>query len=112
MAEAERILGRIMQGKRHDLVLTSKVGMPGAEGINQACASRLAIRTQVELSLKRLGTDYLDLYFIHRFDPDTPMQESLRAMDILVKEGKVLHIGVSNWAAWQVAKALGVAWGP
>jgi aryl-alcohol dehydrogenase-like predicted oxidoreductase len=107
--EAERILGKVMTGRRRQIVLTSKVGMPLEDDLNQGCASRLAIMTQVEKSLKRLRTEYLDIYFIHRFDPDTPMQESLEAMDVLVRQGKILHVGVSNWAAWQAAKALGIS---
>ena len=110
MGAAEEILGKLIADFRHDLVLTSKVGMRHDDGINQSRPSRLAIMTQAERSLKRLGTDYLDLYFIHRFDPDVPMEETLEALQNLVLQGKILHIGVSNWAAWQAAKALGIAW--
>jgi aryl-alcohol dehydrogenase-like predicted oxidoreductase len=109
MGVTESMLGELIQDYRHEVILTSKVAMPNEDGLNQSCASRLAIKTQAELSLKRLRTEYLDLYYIHRFDPDTAIDESLAAMELLIKQGKVLHIGVSNWAAWQIAKGLGIA---
>ena len=77
--------------------------------INAVGSSRRHIMTAVEQSLSRLKTDRIDLYFIHYFDPLTAMEETLRALDDLVRQGKVLYLGVSNWAAWQIAKALGVA---
>lgn len=95
--------------KRYDLVIATKVrGMMG-EGPNDAGLSRKHILQQVDESLERLQTDYIDLYQIHGFDPQTPMEETLETLDSLVKSGKVRYIGCSNLAAWQVMKALGIS---
>ncbi len=106
---SERILGTLMAGERDELVITSKVYFPTSEGPNSRGSSRYHIVRAVEGSLKRLNTDRIDLYFLHRFDDVTPLEESLRALDDLVRSGKVLYLGVSNFAAWQVAKANGIA---
>src|SRR5690606_8332549 len=79
------------------------------DGINNQGASQRHITRQVEASLKRLNTDRIDVYFIHRFDPDTPIENTVRALDDMVRQGKILYPAVSNWAGWQIAKALGVA---
>jgi aryl-alcohol dehydrogenase-like predicted oxidoreductase len=105
---AEEILGRCMADCRDQIVLTSKVWGPMGEDVNARGLSRRHIMLAVEASLHRLRTDRLDLYFCHMFDPATPMDETLRAMDDLVRQGKVLHPAVSNWSAWQIAKALGL----
>ncbi|MFC5452556.1 aldo/keto reductase [Paenibacillus aestuarii] len=105
----ESIIGEWLQGKRDKMVLATKCfGAMGA-GPNDQGLSRKHIMTAVEDSLRRLKTDYLDLYQAHQFDPNTPMDETLRALDDLVEQGKVRYIGVSNWRAWQVAKANGIA---
>jgi len=113
---AEEILGRLMAGQRQELVITSKVYFPMGKDINARGASRRNILSSVEGSLKRLGTDHLDIYFIHHFDDNTPLPETLRALDDLVRAGKVLYPGASNFAAWQIAKALGLSamngWAP
>ena len=106
---AEEILGRCMQGIRHDLVITSKFRFPMGDGPNQSGASRKHILKSIEHTLERLDTDYLDLYFIHRFDEITPLEETLRTLDDLVRAGMILYPAVSNFAAWQIAKALGVS---
>jgi aryl-alcohol dehydrogenase-like predicted oxidoreductase len=106
---AEEILGRLMAGCRDELVIASKVCSPMGRGVNDRGLSRRHILLQVEASLRRLQTDRLDLLFVHHFDRDTPMEETLRALDDLVSQGKVLYPGVSNWAAWQIAKALGIS---
>jgi len=106
---AEEILGRLIQSERDQLVITSKVGFPMGDGVNDRGLSRRNIQPSVEASLKRLTTDRLDLLFVHTFDPDTPMEETLRVLDKLVREGKVLYTGVSNWAAWQIAVSLGIS---
>ena len=106
---AEEILGRLIREERNQLVITSKVGFPMGVGINDKGLSRRNILTSVEASLNRLGTDRLDVLFVHTFDPDTPMEETLRALDTLVRDGKVLYTGVSNWAAWQIALSLGIS---
>jgi aryl-alcohol dehydrogenase-like predicted oxidoreductase len=106
---SEEILGELMAGNRDDLVITSKAGFPIGEGVNKQGASRRFLMRQVEASLKRLQTDYIDVYFIHRYDKDTPIDETMRALDDLVAQGKILYPAVSNWAAWQIATALGIS---
>ena len=95
--------------KRDDLVIATKVcGMMG-EGPNETGLSRKHILQQADESLKRLNMDYIDLYQIHGFDPLTPFEETLEALDVLVKSGKVRYIGCSNLAAWQIMKSLGIS---
>lgn len=106
---AESILGNLIQTCRDEVIITSKVSQRIGKDINALGSSRRHIMLSIEQSLKRLKTDRIDVYFIHHFDPLTPMEESLRALDDLVREGKVLYLGVSNWAAWQIAKALGIS---
>ena len=107
--KSEEILGRLMKGKRDELVITSKVSSSVGPGMNDRGNARRHIMMQVENSLRRLQTDRLDVYFLHHFDPKTPIEETLRAMDDLVHQGKIIYPGVSNWAAWQIAKALGLS---
>ncbi|ALS23387.1 aldo/keto reductase [Paenibacillus naphthalenovorans] len=106
---AERILGNLLKERRHDIVLATKVHGRVGEGVNDGGQSRYHIFKAVEDSLRRLKTDYLDLYQVHRFDPNTPLEETLRALDDLVHQGKVRYIGASNFAAWQLAKAHGIS---
>ncbi len=106
---SEEILGELIQGERDQLVITSKVCGSMGSDINERGLSRRHIIAQVEASLQRLRTDRLDLYFVHNFDADTPIDETLRALDHLVEQGKILYPCVSNWAAWQIAKALGIS---
>lgn len=105
----EEILGKLVPDCREEIVLASKVYFPMGEDINSRGLSRRHIMEGVEASLKRLRTDWLDIYFLHNFDPDTAMEETLRAMDDLVRQGKILYVGASNWSAWQVAKGLGIS---
>jgi aryl-alcohol dehydrogenase-like predicted oxidoreductase len=105
----EEILGRLIADDRDDIVLTSKVNFPVGKGPNQRGLSRRHVTLAIEDSLRRLKTDRLDLYFVHSFDPDTPTDEVLRGLDDLVGQGKILYPAVSNWAAWQIAKALGIS---
>lgn len=107
--ESEIITGKALGTKRKDIILATKVHSRMGQGANQVGISRTSIMHEVEASLKRLGTDYIDLYQFHGFDDVTPMEESLRAMDDLVRSGKVRYIGTSNWAAWQIMKGLGVS---
>lgn len=113
---AEEILGKLIAPCRDEVVLTSKVYFPMSAGVNARGATRYHILRAVEDSLKRLGTDRIDVYFIHRFDDFTPLEETLRALDDLVAQGKILYPAASNFAAWQVAKALGISakagWAP
>ncbi len=106
---AETILGKLISDCRNELVITSKFGSPMGTGLNETGGSRRHMTASLEASLKRLNTDYLDVYFLHRFDEHTPLEETLRALDDVVAQGKVRYTGVSNFAAWQVAKALGVS---
>ncbi|HTX92624.1 MAG TPA: aldo/keto reductase [Anaerolineales bacterium] len=108
--QAEILMGvAIRDLSREALVLSSKVFWPTMPGPNGRGLSRKHIMESVHASLKRLGTDYLDLYFCHRFDPDTPLDEVVRAMTDLVQQGKVLYWGTSEWRAWQISSAFGVA---
>lgn len=107
--ESETILGRIMKGRRDRVILATKVHGKVGTGPNDSGQSRYHIFRAVEASLQRLQTDYIDLYQVHRFDPHTPLEETLRALDDLVKSGKVRYIGCSNFAAWQIAKAHGIS---
>ncbi|MEG3806283.1 aldo/keto reductase, partial [Aerococcus mictus] len=107
--ESETILGKALGVKRKDVVLATKAFGRMGSGPNQVGVSRLALMQQVEASLKRLGTDYIDLYQIHGWDPVTPIDEALRTFDDLVRQGKVRYVGVSNWSAWQIMKALGIS---
>ncbi|MBI1881530.1 MAG: aldo/keto reductase [Chloroflexi bacterium] len=106
---AEEILGQLIASCRDEVIITSKVYFPTGEDLNARGASRRHIMQAVEASLKRLKTDYLDLYFIHHFEDNTPLEETLRALDNLVQQGKILYPAASNFAAWQVAKALGIS---
>jgi len=95
---------------RENVVVATKVfGETGTAGVNSRGSSRFHIIQSVKASLKRLQLDHIDLYQLHGFDPATPMEETLYALDTLVQHGHVRYIGVSNWAAWQIAKALGIS---
>ncbi len=104
---SERILGQALGDKRQDVIIATKVRGRMGEGVNEVGLSRGHIMQAVEASLKRLGTDYIDLYQIHGFDPLTPLEETMRALDDLVRAGKVRYIGCSNLAAWQLMKSVG-----
>ncbi len=107
--EAESLLGKALAGRRHEVVLATKVRGRTGRGPNDVGLSRLHILQAVEASLARLGTDYIDLYQIHRFDPFTNMEDTLRAFDDLVRAGKIRYVGCSNLAAWQIMKALAIS---
>ena len=103
-------MGQIMKDfKRSDLVISSKVFWPMGSGPNDRGLSRKHIMESIHNSLKRLGTDYLDLYFCHRYDPETPLEEVVRAMDDLVHQGKILYWGTSEWSGEQISRAVGLA---
>lgn len=106
---AEEILGDCIHGIRDELVITSKFRFPMGDKPNQSGASRKHILRSIQETLTRLDTDYLDLYFIHRFDEETPLEETLKALDDLVRIGMIHYPAVSNFAAWQIAKALGIS---
>ena len=106
---AETILGGLITDCRNELVITTKFGSPMGTGLNDSGGSRRHLTASLEASLNRLNTDHVDIYFLHRFDEHTPLEETLRALDDVVGQGKVRYTGVSNFAAWQIAKALGVS---
>ena len=106
---SEEILGRLLAGRRDSIVLATKCRMPMGSGPNDKGASRRVIREQVEASLRRLQTDWIDLFQIHCWDRDTPLEETVSTLDDLVREGKVRYVGASNYTGWQLATALGVA---
>jgi aryl-alcohol dehydrogenase-like predicted oxidoreductase len=109
---SEQITGQAIRNlglKREDVVLATKVMGSMGPGPNDRGAGRGHIMDQVKASLKRLNTDHIDLYQIHGWDPLTPIEETVRALDDLVRQGHVRYVGVSNWAAWQIAKALGIS---
>ncbi|KXS51702.1 MAG: aldo/keto reductase [Marinobacter sp. T13-3] len=109
---SERIVGQSLKNlgvRREDVVLATKVLGPMGEGPNARGASRGHIMSECKASLGRLQTDYIDLYQIHGFDPATPIEETLEALNTLVQQGHVRYVGLSNWAAWQVMKAIGIS---
>jgi len=108
--QAEVVMGKALKDiPREALVLSSKVFWPTMPGPNGRGLSRKHITESVNASLKRMNTDYLDLYFCHRFDPDTPIDEVVFSMDMLVRQGKILYWGTSEWRAWQVTAAISTA---
>ncbi len=109
MGGSETVLGAVLGDRRKDIVLATKYSKPMAEDGTKQGASRRYIMSAVEASLKRLKTDYIDLYQQHDYDPLTPIEESLRALDDLVRQGKVRYIGNSNFPAWRIAEAEYVA---
>ena len=106
---SEEIVGRLMRGERDDIVLATKAYFPTGKGPNARGSSRYHLVRAVEASLRRLATDRIDVFYLHRFDDVTALDESLRALDDLVRAGKILYPACSNFAAWQVAQALGMA---
>jgi aryl-alcohol dehydrogenase-like predicted oxidoreductase len=106
---SEEIVGKALGGDRDDVLIATKVRMPMGEGPNDAGLSRHHIIRGAEASLRRLGTDWIDLYQVHEWDGQTPLEETLAALDALVRSGKVRYVGASNYTGWQLMKALGVA---
>lgn len=106
---SEEIVGAALKGRRHEAVLASKFGHPMGDGPNERGSSRYHIYREVEGSLRRLQTDCIDVYYIHVPDPTTPLEETVRALDDLVRQGKVRYPGTSHFAAWQIAHALRLA---
>jgi aryl-alcohol dehydrogenase-like predicted oxidoreductase len=105
---SEEILGELARGERHDLVLATKCFNPTGSDVNARGTSRRHVSRAVEASLKRLGTDRVEIFYLHHYDALTPLEEQMRALEDLVRAGKVLYPAVSNFAAWQTAAALGV----
>lgn len=107
--ESESLLGEALRTRRNDVILATKFHAPMGSAPNRSGQSRLHMMAALEESLTRLRTDWIDLYQIHNFDPLTPFEEVLRALDDAVRQGKVRYIGCSNLAAWQIMKALGIS---
>ncbi len=110
--QSERFVGGALKDlgiARSDVVIATKAMGSMGEGPNDAGTSRYHLLHQIDASLERLGTDHIDLYQIHGWDSQTPMEEALRALDDIVRTGRARYIGVSNWAAWQIMKALGIS---
>jgi aryl-alcohol dehydrogenase-like predicted oxidoreductase len=106
--QSEEFLAKALGNRRKDVVISTKVGFRGSEALIDQGLSRHHILASVEGSLRRLGTDYIDVYLVHRLDPHTPVEETAEALDSVVKSGKVRYIGFSNWPAWLAAKTVGV----
>lgn len=107
--ESEKIMGSVLRElPRHELVISSKVFWPMSEDINDKGLSRKHILESINKSLMRIGTDYLDIYFCHRYDPETPVEETVRIMDDLIHSGKILYWGTSEWTADQLQEALDI----
>jgi aryl-alcohol dehydrogenase-like predicted oxidoreductase len=106
---SEEIVGEALEGKRDRVVLATKARMPMGDGPNDAGLSRQHLIASCEASLRRLRTDYIDLYQVHEWDGVTPLEETLDALDHLVNSGKVRYVGCSNYAGWQLMKALGIS---
>jgi aryl-alcohol dehydrogenase-like predicted oxidoreductase len=107
--QSETILGQALKGRRHEVILATKAGLPMGPGPNDRGSSRYHLVRELEKSLRRLQTDYVDVFWVHTFDPGTPLEETLRALDDLVRAGKVRYVGASNYRAWELAKALGIS---
>jgi aryl-alcohol dehydrogenase-like predicted oxidoreductase len=106
---SEEILGEVLHGRRDQVLVATKVRMGMGPGPNDAGLSRHHVISGCEASLRRLGTDHIDLYQVHEWDGQTPLEETLEALDLLVRSGKVRYVGASNFTAWQLMKALGTA---
>jgi aryl-alcohol dehydrogenase (NADP+) len=103
----EAIIGRWLKGRRHRFIVTTKAGGPMGPLPWDAGTSRKHLLGAIDASLARLGTDYVDLFQLHRDDPSTPLDETLEAIDTIVRSGRARYVGVSNWGAWRIARAIG-----
>jgi len=106
---SEHVVGKAVKGRRHDFVIGTKGFVPTGSGANDRGLSRKHLTDAVDGSLRRLGTDYIDLYQVHYWDPETPLEETLRTLDDFVRQGKIRYLGCSNFAAWQLCRALWVS---
>jgi len=106
---SEEIVGEVLEGRRESMLISTKVRFPMGAGPNDSGLSRHHILAQAEASLRRLRTDHIDIYHVHEWDGTVPLEETIEALDSLVRAGKVRYLGVSNYAGWQLMKALAVA---
>ncbi|MCB0060824.1 MAG: aldo/keto reductase, partial [Caldilineaceae bacterium] len=109
IGRSEVVLGKAIKGKRDDLILTSKAASPIGTGPNDRGASRVHLLREIERTLRRLETDYVDVYIVHTPDQTTRLEETMRALDDIVRQGKARYVGLSNHSAWQVCRALWIA---
>ena len=113
---SEQILGKLVHNHRDEVLVASKVYFPTGKGVNQRGLSRFHMTKALDASLKRLNTDYLDVYYLHHFDSETDLFETLSTLNDFVRQGKVLYIGISNFSAWQTMKAVAITqsrdWAP
>jgi aryl-alcohol dehydrogenase-like predicted oxidoreductase len=107
--ESERILGECISNCRDEVIITSKAGSRVGAEINSLGTSRKHLMLELEKSLKRLNTEYIDIYFLHYFDSCTSIEDSMRFLDEAIKQGKILYSGLSNWAAWQIMKSIHIS---
>jgi len=106
--ESERILGKLINGHRSEVVITTKAYYPTGDTKHSKGLSKEHLTTELEKSLKRINTDYIDVYYMHSFDKETPLNESLSVLNDFIKQGKIRYIGISNFAAWQIMKAIAI----
>src|ERR1700693_170395 len=106
LGESETLVGHALKGVRQDIVLATKVRLPMSDNLNRSGATRVNIMREVEASRQRLQTDYIDLYQVHGWDSNTPLEETLQTLDDVVRQGKVRYIGLSNLMSWQAATAI------
>jgi aryl-alcohol dehydrogenase-like predicted oxidoreductase len=106
LGESETLVGNALKGVRAEIVLATKVRLPMSDNLNRSGATRVNIMREVEASLQRLQTDYIDLYQVHGWDSNTPLEETVRTLDDVVRQGKVRYIGLSNYMSWQAATAV------
>ena len=106
--ESEKVLGRLIKKERSEVAIATKAYFPTGKDINARGLSRFHLTKSLDASLKRLGTDYVDVFYLHHFDEQTPLRETLSTLNDFVRQGKVLYLGISNFAAWQVMKAIAI----
>ena len=106
LGESETLVGNALKGVRTEIVLATKVRLPMSDNLNRSGTTRVNIIREVEASLQRLQTDYIDLYQVHGWDSNTPLEETVRTLDDVVRQGKVRYIGLSNYMSWQAATAV------
>lgn len=109
LGDSEIVLGKALKGRRDQSIISTKATFQIGDGLNESGSSRYHLMNALEASLRRLDTDYIDLYFMHGFDNNTPIEETLRTLNTMVESGKVRYIGCSNFAAWQLMKSLSIS---